>query len=284
MTKPTTVDGYTLEMLERMRSACLTIATVLGDLMDEVVIVGGLAPALLLPPVAEDDPYGAHVGTGDVDVALSVTLMDEERYKMVSERLRRAGFVQDENEDGNKTRHRWRITRGERTATVDFVIQPLRGIKPGRIQSLEKDIGAIAMKGMHLAFQDVESVVVTGTTLDGDTAERTVKVCGAGAFVILKALAIVGRSENKDAYDLFMVLRNYGEGPASVAARLTTIREDPDVLEVLAILRSNFDKPSDVGPGRAARFLGRDSDPSLRQDVVGHVRQFLQAVRAKIPS
>lgn len=162
---------------------------------------------------------------------------------------------------------------------MEFLIEPLKGVRPGRIQSLEKDIAAIAMKGVHLAFQDFERIAVTGQTLDGDTAERAVNVCGAGAFVILKALAMVGRSENKDAYDLFMVLRNYGDGPASVVARLSSVRSDPDVIAAIAILESHFAQVADVGPGRAARFFNRESDQRLRQDVVGHVQQFLRTWR-----
>lgn len=281
MTKPTTVDGYTPEIFEVMKSACLTLATVLGDLMDDIVVVGGLVPPLILPEtVATDDPYGPHVGSVDVDLALSVALLDEERYKLVSEKLRRAKFKPDTNKDGNLTRHRWKITRGGRIAAVDFVIQPLAGKKAGRIQSLEKDIGAIAMRGMHLAFHDVERVSVKGATLEGDTAERSINVCGPGAFVVLKALAIAGRSENKDAYDLFMVLRNYGSGPASVAGRLASLRTDPDVVAALAILESNFGQPSDAGPSRMARFLKREDDAGLRQDVVGHVQQFLIKMKA----
>ncbi len=281
MIKPTTFDGYTPEMLEVVRSTCLTIATVLGDLMDDIVIVGGLVPSFLLPTEsAPDDPYGSHVSTADVDIALSLTLLDEKRYKKVSERLRRAGFEQDENEDGNRTRHRWRITRGEHMGLVEFLIQPVKVGQAGQIQSLERDIGAIAMTGIHLAFKDVESVILKGKTLDGDTAKRMVRVCGPGAFVVLKALAIKGRSENKDAYDLFIVLRSYGKGPSSVAIRLAPLRDEPDVIEALAILESNFARPTDVGPSRMARFLKREDDQGLRQDVVGYVQQFLRAMRS----
>jgi hypothetical protein len=34
----------------------------------------------------------------------------------------------------------------------------------------------------------------------------------ADAYVVLKALAFDSRGENKDAYDLFYVVRNYGVG------------------------------------------------------------------------
>ena len=51
-------------------------------------------------------------------------------------------------------------------------------------------------------------------------------MCGPGAYVVLKALAFRGRGEPKDAYDLFYVLRNYGEGPQSIANALHPIIED----------------------------------------------------------
>ncbi|MEW6351448.1 MAG: nucleotidyl transferase AbiEii/AbiGii toxin family protein [Thermodesulfobacteriota bacterium] len=285
MKKPTTADGYTPDMLEVVRSTCLTIATVLGDLMEEIVIVGGLVPSLLLDAdVAPDDPYGPHVGTADVDVALSVTLLNEERYKEVSEKLRRAGFEPDEKESGRKTRHRWKMSRGGKVGTVEFLMEPVEPDQTGgKIQSLEGDFGAVTMRGMHLAFQDVERVTFKGTTLKGDTAERSVKVCGPGAFVILKALAIQGRSEPKDAYDIFMVLRNYKDGAASVAARLVPLHDDEDVNHGLEILESNFGKATDTGPSRMARFLRREDDQDLREDVVSYVRRFLSEVKRGAP-
>lgn len=277
--KPTNAAGYTPDMLELMRSTCLYLATVLGDLMNDIAIVGGLVPSLILPDIPPGDPYGPHVGTSDVDLALSLALLDEERYKAVSERLRRAGFEPDENDEGNKTRHRWRIKHHTGTATVEFLIEPSQGTQPGRVQNLEKDIAAIAMRGMHLAFEDYKLVPLAGKNLKGDTVERTVKVCGPGAFVILKALAIQNRSEDKDPYDLFMVLRHFEEGPGSVAQRLTSLRTDPDVVYALGVLASNFDKDTDAGPAGVARFLDLADNADLKQDVLGTVQEFLRALK-----
>lgn len=47
MPKPATADGYTEAQLELVRSLCLHVAVKLGDLMDDLVVVGGLAPSLL---------------------------------------------------------------------------------------------------------------------------------------------------------------------------------------------------------------------------------------------
>ncbi|MCA9560235.1 MAG: hypothetical protein KC583_16920 [Myxococcales bacterium] len=216
--KPTTAAGYTSEHVALVRATCLYVATKLGDLMDDLVVVGGLAPSLL---VAQDDSVEAHVGTMDLDVGLTVALLDEGRYQALTERLRRAGFSQDENEDGNPTRQRWKIT-GTAKVTVDFLIQPTRpGDRGGRLRDIEADFAAIIAPGLHLAFQDRVRVTLSGPTIVGEEATRDVWVCGAGAFVVLKALAFDLRGENKDAYDVFYVVRNFGAGVEDVAASLT---------------------------------------------------------------
>lgn len=51
--KPTTRDGYSNDQLDVVTRTCLYVFAKLGDLCDEVVVVGGLVPYLL---VDQDDP------------------------------------------------------------------------------------------------------------------------------------------------------------------------------------------------------------------------------------
>jgi hypothetical protein len=46
--KPTTAAGYPPARVARVKAACLYLATKLGDLMSELVVVGGLVPSLLI--------------------------------------------------------------------------------------------------------------------------------------------------------------------------------------------------------------------------------------------
>ena len=46
--KPSSGDRYESGQLERVKRTCLYMATRLGDLLDEVVVVGGLVPGLLV--------------------------------------------------------------------------------------------------------------------------------------------------------------------------------------------------------------------------------------------
>jgi len=58
------------EQVELVRATCLYVATRLGDLMDDVVVVGGLVPSLLIDQAALPEGTPAHVGTMDLDVGL----------------------------------------------------------------------------------------------------------------------------------------------------------------------------------------------------------------------
>ena len=83
---------------------------VLGDMVDDLLIIVGLVPSLIVDQVDLPEGTDAHVGTMDLDVGLQLALLDEGRYRKLTERLRDAGFEMDENDDGRPTRQRWAIT------------------------------------------------------------------------------------------------------------------------------------------------------------------------------
>ncbi len=274
--KPSFADGYRGEQVDLVRAACLYVATKLGDLMDDLVVVGGLAPSLLIDPsglVRGTDP---HVGTLDLDVGLAVALLDQGRYRTITERLRRAGFSQDVNAEGNPTRQRWKI-EGVGRVTVDFLIPPTQpGDVGGALRNIEADFAAVIAPGLHLAFRDRRRVPLSGQTIMGENAARDVWVCGPGAYVVLKALAFDSRGENKDAYDLFYVVRNFGSGIEDIAECLRPLLEDPAAADAIAVLRRDFLDHNGLGPRRVAEFLTRGSDDAIQADVVGFVGRLLE--------
>jgi hypothetical protein len=123
-------------------------------------------------------------------------------------------------------------------------------------------------------------VTITGMTIAGEKASRDVRVCGAGAYVVLKTLAFRIRGENKDAYDLFYLLRNYGNGVEDVAALLRFLRTDESTQKAITYLGEDFLDPNAVGPRRVAEFLYARPDPDTQADTVGFVRTLLAACSA----
>jgi len=211
------------------------------------------------------------------------TKLGEELCPQLVRGLRRAGFSQDENEDGNPTRQRWKIVQKAKV-TVDFLIQPTRADdRGGKLRDIEADFAAVIAPGLHLAFEDRRSVTISGRTIMGENATRDVWVCGPGSYVTLKALAFDLRGENKDAYDLFYLLRNYGSGVADVAAGLRALLPDSDAERALTVLRRDFLEHDAVGPRRVAQFLTGSADDSIQADVVGFMAELLRLIEGAQP-
>jgi hypothetical protein len=252
MAKPRTMAGYDKAQVARVRATSLYIATKLGDLLDQLVIVGGLVPSLLID---QRQAREKHIGTLDLDIGMEVAILDGRRYEALTERLRAAGFEPDKNEKGKLTRQRWKID-GPPKVTVDFLIPPSRqGDRGGQLRNIEADFAAIIAPGLRLAFIDQLNLTLEGTTIRGEEARRVFAVCGPGAFVVMKALAFRSRGENKDAYDLVYLLQNYGEGLLDVLRALTPILSEPEAKEALRFLAEDFKTVESTGPIRAAEFL-----------------------------
>jgi len=275
--KPTTASGYQPEQVRRVRATCLYFATKFGDLMDDLVVVGGLVPSLLIDQGNLPESVRPHVGTMDLDVGLTFAVITEQRYVEITERLRRAGFKPDVNEQGKATRQRWVIS--EPPVTVDFLIEPAdANDRAGKLFDIERDFPAIIAPGLHLAFRNRHQIVIQGETILGETARRDIWVCGAGAFVVLKALAFGIRGENKDAYDLFYLIRNYGKGVGDVLSELKPLLNDPSTVKAMEFLKRDFVANNSLGPRRVAHFLYDRPDPDLEADASGFVRALLDAI------
>jgi excinuclease UvrABC ATPase subunit len=85
--KPSAASGYPPGQVARVRATCLYLASKLGELMPELVVVGGLVPSLLIDQHNLPENVTAHVGTMDLDLGLAFTLVGEARYQEVAERL-----------------------------------------------------------------------------------------------------------------------------------------------------------------------------------------------------
>lgn len=270
-----TFDDYSADDHERVRQTCLHLATVLGALIDELTIVGGLVPSLLIPDRPDPD-FEPHRGTMDLDLGLSVAVLDEDLYATIAEQLRTAGFEVDVNEKGNATFYRWRTPPGTPKVTVDFLIAEEALTKLQRVPKFDEDFGALATKGLQLAWRDRRQVTLDGYTLHGMRAIRDLWICGPGAFVILKARAIQGREKYKDAYDLYYLLRYYGTGLAEVAEAIVPLLDDPDAREAIEWLARDYADADCLGPRRTALFRYGHEEADLEADALGLVQALLK--------
>lgn len=271
--EPRVAADYAPGCSRLVRQTCLEVATRLGDFREQMCVVGGLVPSLIIDQSQRAVGIDAHIGTIDLDLGLSIVVLDERLYEQIAKRLRQADFTPDVNPAGNPTTQRWRSQAG---VTVDFLIPPTANTdQGGRLRNLEDDFAAIITPGLDLAFQDAQRVQLRDALAGGrGEATREILVCGPGAFLVLKALAFDKRGKPKDAYDLFYVLRNHTDGVERVAQRIVGFGERAEVRQATAVLRRDFTTTDSVGPANVAEFLGGPND-ELQADVAGFVRLLL---------
>jgi hypothetical protein len=240
-----------------------------------MVVVGGLVPTLLCPLEKLAEGVEAHVGTQDLDLGLSLALLNGDRYTPLVDQLRNAGFKPDRTGNDGPANHRWKHQLD--LVTVDFLIHPT---EPGHAESttrvIEESLSAVLTPTLPLAFLDRQKISLTGKTLRGEDVTRDIWVCGPGAFVVMKAHAIRGRGKLKDAYDLFYVLRSYGKRYVEeVATAMRPLLDHPTTRGALEIIKTDCTTITGIGPTRAAEFLGR-SDDAYRSDLAGAATELLR--------
>ena len=276
--KPSIAAEYSKEQVQLVTATCLYVATILGDYMEQAVIVGGLVPSLLIDQKNLPDGADHHAGTMDLDMGLTLAIFDNKRYQAITDRLRSAKFSPDVNEQGNLTRQRWKIEKAGKV-TIDFLVPPSSDDDMGgSIKDIEQDFAAVITPGLELAFKDKIKITLEGYTIFGEKAKRDVYICGPGAFVVLKTLAFRKRGEPKDAYDLYYHIRNYGSGIEDIVNALKPLLEDKKTKEALKILREDFLSNDSVGAIRVARFLLDGTDETIQADVAGFVNSLLDLI------
>lgn len=276
--KPSRAADYSKEQIQLVKATCLYIATILGDYIKQTVIVGGLVPSILIDQENLPNGVDSHVGTMDLDLGLTLAIFDEKKYQAITKRLRSAQFSPDVNEQGNLTRQRWKIENVGKV-TIDFLVPPTSAEdQGGQIKDIEKDFAAVITPGLELAFKDKIKVTLDGNTIFGEKAKRDVYSCGPGAFVVLKALAFRKRGENKDAYDLYYHIRNFGSGVDDVAEALKPLLNEKETKKAIKILKEDFTGNDSVGAVRVARFITGSTDETIQADVVGFVRSLLDLI------
>ncbi len=277
--KNRTKDDYPKDSIALVKAGLLFVAVKLGDLLDEIVVVGGVVPSLLIDQARAQE---RHVGTTDLDLAFALTILDDERYRDLAQRFRDAGFAPATKADGKTARQTWQLDGKLGRITVDFLIPRSSKADPRRLlQDLEKDFAAIRTRGLEVAFLDRVPADLEGVTIEGDHAARTIHVAGVAAMLVLKAFAFANRGAEKDAYDLFYLVRETGAEQVATTLARYTIHADvgEDVRAALEILKRDFTDPDGVGAGSVARFLGDDANEEVRADVAGQ----LAAVLRRLP-
>ncbi|MCC6354302.1 MAG: nucleotidyl transferase AbiEii/AbiGii toxin family protein [Verrucomicrobiae bacterium] len=236
---------YTADAVEAAKSVLIELTHILGEYRDNMVLVGGWIPDLLLPESEEQ-----HVGSIDVDLALNHEQMTELGYRMIGEILSEHGYQQDTKQPFIFRKE----VRGQ-VVQVDFLAGEYGGTGKSRRTQEALDMRPRKARGCDLAFQiQPAKVAIKGKLPDGAADEVQVQVASVVPFLAMKGMALNDRRKTKDAYDIYFVLKNYPGGVDAVVEAFRPYVKLGLVHEGLRKIAAKFASPDHVGPKDVAEF------------------------------
>ena len=283
-------SGYDPSTLDAVLGETAQLLRHLGFAANHAVLIGGVVPSLLVL----DPPGAPHVGTTDIDLCLSVALVDGDtaEYERIEQSLRAAGFQQTD------TSFRWQQTSGLRLV-VEFFCPAGEGREPGKLFRPKKadnptakhnmggQLSALVLDAGNLISADTVTVA-REVTLPGAAGRMPAEftVCGLVGFLAAKTAALYGRSKPKDAYDIVWIVENWPDGPAAAAATISasTLYGTSEVTRELSRLFAAFAAPEQFGSVGYATFLsGLEADRNTRMRYARQAVGALRELRRNLP-
>jgi hypothetical protein len=242
---------YTAEAVEAARSVLIELVHLLGEYKDDMVLIGGWVPEVLLPPVS-----GAHVGSMDIDIALNHQKINEEGYKMILDLLQSRGYRQGEQPF---IYYRTVQVEGKEIhVQVDLLAGEYEGTSKSHRHQKVQGIHARKARGCDLAFEMSQEIEIEGTLPGGARDTVTVRVASIVPFLVMKGMAMESRLKEKDAYDIYYCVLNYPGGIDALAEEFRPHLHHGLVKEGLQKIAGKFSSEKSFGPRSVVDFEGID--------------------------
>lgn len=265
-------SDYGTEAVEAARSVMLELVRLLGEYHDDIVLIGGWVPELLIPAGAPP-----HVGSIDVDLALDHRAIQEPGYRTILQLLEARGYYQGAQPFIYLRDVPIGVGRHV-TVQVDLLAGEYAGTGKGRRHQSILDVKARKARGCELAFELNQEVPIEGTLPGGARDTALLRVASIVPFFIMKGMALADRLKEKDAWDIVYCLRNFPGGVDAIAAEFRPHLASGLVKEGLAKIAEKFATPEHFGPMAVADFENA-TDPEerdmLRRDAFERVHYLL---------
>jgi hypothetical protein len=270
-------DQYQKREVAACRTVMVELFTILGEYRDQIALVGGWIPPLLVPDSAEQ-----HIGSMDIDLAVDAEHIDADAYRTLRDTLTRNGY-----EQGEQPFRFFRTVSADAGEPVKVEVDFLAGEYGGtggshRTQPVQ-DLNARKARGCDIVFDHTVAVRIAGKMPGGERNEVRIKIAGPVPFLVMKGMALWERKKEKDAYDIYWLVRYYPGGIEALATEFTPTLDNGLVVEGLAKIRGKFGSLDAIGPVWAARFTTSDADEEARiaRDAFERVNALLDRLHIK---
>jgi len=185
-----TRTDYSPDEVAAARSVMLELVRLLGEYREDMVIVGGWVPELLLPAAQPK-----HIGSTDVDVALDHRRITEAGYQTIRGHLLRHGYV--EGKQPFIFLREVQVGGRSITVRVDFLAGEYGGAGRGHRTQSVQDMAARKARGCDLALEMNTRVRIGGGLPGGGLDSADVRVASIVPFIAMKGMALHDRLKAK---------------------------------------------------------------------------------------
>jgi hypothetical protein len=233
--------------VEAAHAVLLELVHALGAYRNDMVVVGGWVPTLLLPDAPEK-----HIGSTDVDIAFNHRTINETVYATIREQLVQRGY-----REGTQPFIFFRTVQLENTAVeveVDLLAAEYGGTASSHRTQRVQDIKIRKARGCELAFEHQDERTIEGTLPGGAKDTVTVKVAAIVPFIVMKGMALYDRIKEKDAWDIYYCVKHFPGGTAALTTTFRTHLSNALVREGLNKIAEKFATIDHFGPTAVADF------------------------------
>lgn len=275
------IGMYSKSVTESSKSVLVEVLRILGSYMDYLVLTGGWSPYFILEKFGEG---GQHCGSVDIDFVLNPRLIDLKVYETIVSLIEKRGYSPFVADDGEVLPYRfYRSVKSpldgtEHVIEVDFISEPdvVKRLLPDKFLAVQKDLHAVVIRGSSIVFSHNFEHNITGVLPSGAETRALAKVSDVVGSLATKGLALKGRYKEKDAYDIYFVLRYYEGGPRKAAEEVRSFLGESIVAEALEEIKDKFGNVRSEGPFQVAYFLA-PGDERLRERIQGETYAVLRA-------
>ena len=257
-----TAQSYGPAITTASKSVLLEVLTTLRSYQGALVLIGGWVPYFLLEQHRPAGSRFAHVGSIDIDLAVDPATVQEPEYATIVELLLARGYQPVEGRRSATPPSSFErtvnsaMTHKPYTIRVDF-LAPQDDAQPARPRHVAVQDGLMArkIKGCQAALTHKVSFPLSGRLPEGGEITVPVSMADLVAILAMKGIVLGERYREKDAYDIYALIKHYEGGPRAVADALRPHLADPLIREAVEGIRAAFASRQAHGPAWAAAFL-----------------------------
>jgi hypothetical protein len=266
---------YTEIAVSAAKSVLIELAHLLGEYRDDMVLIGGWVPELLLAGSSE-----RHVGSMDIDLALNHLTLGEAGYANIGKLLLDKGYTQ-----GSQPFIFFRslqLEGREYKVQIDLLAGEYGGTGEKHRTQRIQDVKARKARGCDIAFRSFTEIKIEGKLPDGAIDNATIRVASIMPFLVMKGMALHDRIKEKDAWDVYYCLRNYPGGLDKVFDEFYDFLDNSLVKEGMEKLADKFSSPDHLGPKMVADFeevADWEARQFLQRDAYERVHYLIERIR-----